>query len=206
MGTPHKDARSVACRPHVLCATFRGRKVLLASFATSRAWGYVCWRPRVHQQALATSHATRIFQRSMSTVWFVARRCWVGPVHGGGCKHGQCLMPQGTVCCLAGVQCCYKPISSLGALQRGHGRRLPVSSTPGWCSALLVYGSACQPALQLCMVMVCMLCGAQCSLCRVCASVTCRSSHRGNPMLPSGTWCCGSWRCNWHTSTAARAW
>jgi hypothetical protein len=60
--------------------------------------------------------------------------------------------------------------------------------------------------LQLCMVMVCMLCGAQCSLCRVCASVTCRSSHRGNPMLPSGTWCCGSWRCNWHTSTAARAW
>jgi hypothetical protein len=25
----------------------------------------------------------------------------MGPVHGGGCKHGQCLMPQGTICCLA---------------------------------------------------------------------------------------------------------
>jgi hypothetical protein len=41
MGTPHKDARFAPCRPHVLCATLRGRKVLLASFATSRAWGYV---------------------------------------------------------------------------------------------------------------------------------------------------------------------
>ncbi len=24
-------------------------------------------------------------------------------------------------------------------------------------------------------------------------------------MLPSGTWCCGSWRCSWHTSTTGRA-
>jgi hypothetical protein len=29
----------------------------------------------VHQQALATSHATCIFQRSMSAVWFAAGRC-----------------------------------------------------------------------------------------------------------------------------------
>ncbi len=25
-------------------------------------------------------------------------------------------------------------------------------------------------------------------------------------MLPSGTWCCRSWHCTWHTSRAARAW
>jgi hypothetical protein len=52
----------------------------------------------------------------------------------------------------------------VGALQGGHGRKLPVSNTPGWCLALPMYGSACQPALR-----VCMLCGAQCSLCRVCS-------------------------------------
>ncbi len=130
----------------------------------------------------------------------------MGPVHGGGYKHGQCLMPQGTVYCLVGVQCCCKPISSVGALQGGHGRRLPVLSTPSWCSALPVYGSACQSALRLCMVMVYMLFGAQCSLCYVCVPIMCRASQRGNSMLPSGTWCCGSWRCSWHTSTAARAW
>ncbi len=130
----------------------------------------------------------------------------MGPVHGGGCKHGQCLMPQGTICCLAGVQCCYKPIGSVGALQGGHGRKLLVSSTPGWCSTLPVYGSACQPALRLCMVMVCMLFDAQCSLCCVCVPITCRASKHGNSMLPSGTWCCGSWRCSWHTSTTTRAW
>ncbi len=127
-------------------------------------------------------------------------------MHGGGCKHGQCLMPQGIVCCPSGVQWCCKPISSMGALQGGHGKRLPVSSTLGWCLALPVYGSTCQPALRLCMVMVCMLCGAQCSLCRVCVFITCRASQRGNSMLPSGTWCYGSWRCTWHTSTVGRAW
>ncbi len=40
----------------------------------------------------------------------------------------------------------------------------------------------------------------------VCSPITCRASQRGNSMLPSGTWCCGSCRCSWHTSTAARAW
>ncbi len=129
----------------------------------------------------------------------------MGPVHGGGCKHGQCLMLQGIICCLAGVQCCYKPIGFVGALQGRHGRRLPLSNTPGWCSAPPVYGSACQPALRLCMVMVCMLFNAQCSLCCLCAPITCRASQRGNSMLPSRTWCCGSWRCSWHTSIAARA-
>ncbi len=147
MGTPHMDARSAAYQPHVLCVTLRGGHVLLASFAASRAWGYVFWGPRMHQQALATSHASRIFQRSMSAAWFDAGQCWVGPVHGGGCKHGQCLMPQGIICCLAGVQCCCKPIGYVGALQWGHGKRLPVSSTPSWCLALPVYDSACQPAL-----------------------------------------------------------
>ncbi len=127
-------------------------------------------------------------------------------MHGGGCKHGKCLMPQSTVCCLTSVQCCYKPIGSVGAFQGGHGKRLPVSSTLSWCSALPVYGFACQAALRLYMVMVCMLCGAQCSLYRVCAPITCRANHSGNSMLPSGTWCCGSWRCTWHTSTTAKAW
>ncbi len=98
-------------------------------------------------------------------------------MHGRGCKHGQCLMPQGIVCYLAGVQCCRKPIGSVGVLQGRHGRRLPVSSTLGWCSALPVYGFACQPALWFCMVMVCMLCDTQCSLCRVCALITCRASQ-----------------------------
>ncbi len=140
MGTPHTDIRSAACWPHVLCATLQGGEVLLASFATSCAWGYVFWGLCVHQQALATSHAACIFQRSISTAWFAAGRCWVGPVHGGGCKHGQCLMPQGTIYCLASVQCCCKPIGSVGALQGGHGRRLPISNTPGWCSTLPVYG------------------------------------------------------------------
>ncbi len=205
MGTQHTNAKFVAYRPHVLCATLRGGEVLLASFATSRAWGYLFWGPNVHQQALATSHAARIFQRSMSATWFAARWCWMGPVHGGGSKHGQCLMPQGIVYCLAGVQCCCKPIGFVGALQGQHGRRFPLSSTPGWCSALPVYGSACQPALRLCMVMVCMLFDAQCSLCCVCAPITCRASQHSNSMLPSKTWCCGSWHCSWHTSTAARA-
>jgi hypothetical protein len=41
MGTLHMDVRSAACWPHVLCATLRGGEVLLASFVTSRAWGYV---------------------------------------------------------------------------------------------------------------------------------------------------------------------
>ncbi len=41
MGTPHTDARSAAYRLYELCATLRGGEVLLASFATSRAWGYV---------------------------------------------------------------------------------------------------------------------------------------------------------------------
>jgi hypothetical protein len=60
--------------------------------------------------------------------------------------------------------------------------------------------------LRFCMFMVCMLCGAQCSLCRVCAPITCRTSERGNSMLPSETWCCGSWRYTWHTSIAAMTW
>ncbi len=41
MGTLHMDAKSVAYRPHVLCATLRGGEVLFASFARSCAWGYV---------------------------------------------------------------------------------------------------------------------------------------------------------------------
>jgi hypothetical protein len=77
--------------------------------------------------------------------------------------------------------------------------------TSGWCSALPVYGSACQPALRLCMVMVCMLCSAQCSLCHVCALITCRASQRNNSMLPSRTWCCGSWRCIWLADTCGPA-
>jgi len=59
-------------------------------------------------------------------------------------------MPQGIVCYLAGVQCCYKPICFVVALQGRHGRRLPLSSTPGWCSALpqvWLYMSACLAAL-----------------------------------------------------------
>jgi hypothetical protein len=40
-GISHINTRFVACRPHVLCATLRGGKVLLTSFAASRAWGYV---------------------------------------------------------------------------------------------------------------------------------------------------------------------
>jgi hypothetical protein len=59
--------------------------------------------------------------------------------------------------------------------------------------------------LRLCMVMVCMLFGTQCSLCCVCASITCRASQCSNSMLPFGTWCYGSWRCSRHTSTAAKA-
>jgi hypothetical protein len=92
----------------------------------------------------------------------------------------------------------------VGALQRRHGRKLPLLSTPGWCSALPMYGSACQLALRLCMVMVYMLFDVQCSLCCVCAPITCRVSQRGNSMLPSRTWCCRSWRYSWHTSTTAR--
>jgi hypothetical protein len=41
MGTPHIDAKFVACRSHVFCATLQGGEVLLASFAASHAWGYV---------------------------------------------------------------------------------------------------------------------------------------------------------------------
>jgi hypothetical protein len=41
MGTPHTDARSATFQPHVLYATLRGGEVLLASFAASRAWGYI---------------------------------------------------------------------------------------------------------------------------------------------------------------------
>jgi hypothetical protein len=101
-----------------------------------------------------------------------------------------CLRALFTTLMVFNVVC--KPIGSVGALQGGHGRKLPVLSTPGWCSTLPVNGSACQPALWLCMVMVCMLCGAQCSLCRVCAPITCRASQRDNSMLPSGIWYCGN--------------
>jgi hypothetical protein len=76
--------------------------------------------------------------------------------------------------------------------------RLVLSSTRVWLCM--------SPALRLCMVMVCMFCGAQCSLCHVCAPITCRASQRDNSMLPSGTWCYGSWRCTWHTPIVARAW